>query len=33
MALGGLFALIPARRRAASVQPAAVPAGSVAAQG
>jgi cytochrome c-type biogenesis protein CcmF len=33
MALGGLFALIPARRPAASAQPAAVPAGSVAAQG
>jgi cytochrome c-type biogenesis protein CcmF len=33
MALGGLFALVPARRRAASAEPAAVAAGPVAAQG
>jgi cytochrome c-type biogenesis protein CcmF len=33
MALGGVFALIPARRPSAASQPAAVPAGSVAAQG
>ena len=33
MALGGLFALVPARRAAASTQEAAVPAGPVAAEG